>query len=127
MTLASGRVIDSITKVQDVTSRVVERGQLKKGKNVKSKVDVANIVCGKRGRERSKKEIAIQRPPKKMKVKDKGSRAKFGMKPEDAVSVAPEIFDGKVPGSFSKGNPKRQDGIVKRVWAGKRKLHKSNG
>ena len=114
------RVIDSITKVQDVASRVVERGQLKKSKNVKFKVDVSNVVCGKRVREKSMNENDIQRLPKKMKVTDKGSRAKFGIKPGDAISVAPEIFDGKVPGSFSKTNKERQFGIVKRVWAGKR-------
>ena len=40
-------MIDSITKLQDASAQVVEKGQLKKGKKVRYKIDVANIVSGK--------------------------------------------------------------------------------
>ncbi len=42
------------------------------------------------------------------------------MKKGDAVSAAPEIFDGNEPGSFSKSNPKRQLGTIVRVWSGQK-------
>ncbi len=41
------------------------------------------------------------------------------MKRSDAVSAAPEIFDGNEPGSFSKDNPERQLGTIVRVWEGR--------
>ncbi len=65
---------------------------------------MANIVDGKRKRETSEKEMG----------------AKFGHKNGDAVSVASKLFDGNQPGSFSKDNPKRQFGNVKRVCAGRK-------
>ena len=115
------KVIDSITNLQDVSSRVVEPKQLKVGKKIKNKIDQANIILGKRkrrGQEEAEKETAqIARPKKKIKVK--GARAKFGLKP-GAISVAPQLFDGKKPGSYSKDNPDRQYGTVRRVWAGRR-------
>ena len=113
------RVIDSITKLQDASAQVVEKGQLKKGKKVRYKIDVANIVSGKRKRDVVEKDQPSQAPPKR-KVREKQSRAKFGLKSGDAVSVAPQLFDGKRPGSFSKTNPSRQFGTVKKVWAGRR-------
>ena len=112
------RVIDSINNLQDASSLVVPKGQLKRGKNVKLKIDVANIVQGKRKRADSN-QVAKEMPPKK-KVKEKSMRAKFGIKPGDVVSVTPEAFDGKTPGSYSKNNPERCFGIVKKVWTKKR-------
>ncbi len=50
----------------------------------------------------------------------KNLRAKFGLKIGDIISVATQLFDGKEPGSYSKDNPKRQFGNVKRVWAGRK-------
>jgi transcription antitermination factor NusG len=67
------------------------------------KVDVANILQGKR-KGASLADDKIE--PSKKKARDKSMRAKFGLKPGDVVSVAPEVFDGKVPGSYSKQNPK---------------------
>jgi hypothetical protein len=49
------RVIDSITNLQDASARVVDKGQLKKGKKVKFKIDVANIVQGKKNEEQQNK------------------------------------------------------------------------
>jgi hypothetical protein len=116
------KVIDSITNLQDVSSRVVEPKQLKVGKKTKSKIDQANIILGKRRRrdqeEAEREATPIARPKKK--VKEKHARAKFGLKPGDAISVAPQLFDGKKPGSYSKDNPDRQYGTVRKVWAGRR-------
>ncbi len=113
------RVIDSITNLQDVSARVVDRGQLRKDKNVRDSVNVANIVGGKRKRETSAKEMEAEAPPKR-KVKLKNLRAKFGLKNGDTISVSSTLFDGKKPGSYSKDNPERQFGNVKRVWAGRK-------
>ncbi len=66
-----------------------------------------------------KESRTTEKPPKK-KVKEKVERPRFGLKRGDAVSVAPEIFDGKTPGSFSKDNPDRQMGTVVRVWSGRK-------
>jgi hypothetical protein len=113
------RVIDSITNLQDVSAQVVDKGQLRKGKNVRDRVNVANIVDGKRKRETSAKEMEAEAPPKR-KVKLKNLRAKFGLKKGDTISVSSKLFDGKKPGSYSKDNPERQFGNVKRVWAGRK-------
>ena len=112
------RVIDSIANLRNTSSQVVPKGQLKVGKQTKMKVDVANILQGKRKRA-SLADDKIE--PSKKKARDKSMRAKFGLKPGDVVSVAPEVFDGKVPGSYSKQNPKRCFGVVKQVLT-KRKL-----
>jgi hypothetical protein len=147
------KVIDSITNLQDISSRVVEPKQLKVGKKNKNQIDQANIILGKRKMRDLKEDLMVKnlvnaedkweaaiamqpeaaypenksvekeaspiaRPKKK--VKEKHARAKFGLKPGDAISVAPQLFDGKEPGSFSKNNPDRQYGTVKRVWAGRR-------
>ncbi len=64
------RVIDSITNLQDVSARVVERGQLKKGKKVHFKIDDANIVQGKRKRGALEQEASDEaESPKKSKRK----------------------------------------------------------
>ncbi len=52
-------------------------------------------------------------------MKERATRAKAGLKPGDAISVAPELFDGKKPGSYSKDHPDRQFGTVLKVWARK--------
>ncbi len=112
------KVIDSITNLQDVSARVVERGQLKRGKRTHAKVDNANIVQGKRKRVRFEDSTIDETPPKR-KVKERVFKAKAGLKPGDAIFVAPEIFDGNKPGSYSKEHPERQFGTVLKVWARK--------
>jgi hypothetical protein len=113
------KVIESIMNLEDVASNVVPRNQLKKGKNKKSNVNVANIVKGKRNRVHFEEPNETEQPPKK-KVKEKIPRVKFGLKRGDIVSVAPEEFDGKEPGSYSAKNPERCHGVVIKVWAGKK-------
>jgi hypothetical protein len=115
------RVIDSITNLQDVSARVVEKGQLKKGKRVHFKIDIANIVQGKRKRGEPEQEASeeVEALPKR-KVKTKQAKTKAGLKPGDAISVTPQLFDGDKPGSYSKDNPKRQFGTVVKVFARKR-------
>ncbi len=112
------KVIDSITDLQDVLARVVERGQLKRGKRTHAKVDKANIVQGKRKRV-SFEDATIDETPPKRKVKERAFKAKAGLKPGDAISVAHEIFDGNKSGSYSKEHPERQFGTVLKVWARK--------
>ena len=56
--------------LEDVSSNVVPRNQLKKGKNKKSNVNVANIVEGKRKRVNFEQPNETEHPPKK-KAKEK--------------------------------------------------------
>ena len=44
------RVIDSIKNLQDASTNLILRNQLKRGKNVKHKIDISNIVQGSRKR-----------------------------------------------------------------------------
>jgi hypothetical protein len=114
------KVLNSIKNLEDASSRVVQRGQLKIGKKrADAEVDAANVVQGKRKRG-SFKDTGVKKQPPKKKVKEKNQRLRFGLKKGDAVSAAPEIFDGDIPGSFSKTNPKRQLGTIVRVWAGRK-------
>jgi hypothetical protein len=78
-------------------SHVIERGQLKIGKQQKDKVSPSNISSEKR--------------------KPVQSADKFELKIGDAVSASAEVFDRKdEPGSFSKDHPERQYGSVIRIW-----------
>jgi hypothetical protein len=114
------KVLKSIKNLEESNSHVVPRGQLKIGKKkANAEVDATNIVNGKRKRVQSETQVENPRPPKK-KVKERFQRLRFGLKKGDAVSAAPEIFDGDVPGSFSKDNPKRQLGTIVRVWEGRK-------
>ncbi len=114
------KVLNSIKNLENTSNRVIKRGQLKNGKRrADAEVNTANIVQGKRKRVRFKDEAVKEQPPKK-KVKEKIQRPRFGLKKGDAVSAAPEIFDGDEPGSFSKSNSKRQLGTIVRVWGGRK-------
>jgi hypothetical protein len=112
------KVMKSIKNLEDTSSRVVPRGQLKVGKkSAADNVQAGNIVQGKRKRVMSKH--PVNKPPKK-KIKERNQRPRFGLKKGDAISVSPEIFDGCKPGSFSKDNPERQLGTIIRVWEGRK-------
>ena len=113
------RVLKSIKSLEDAATNVVPRGLLKQGKKVDGNINVSNILKEKRNRNSLKDELKDEGPPKK-KIKEKVERPRFGLKRGDAVSVAPEIFDGKKAGSFSKDNPERQFGTIVRVWPGKK-------
>jgi hypothetical protein len=49
-------------------------------------------------------------------VKKKKGSGPFGLKIGDCVSVGNEVFDGKDPGSYSKDNPGRSNGVVVQIW-----------
>jgi hypothetical protein len=114
------KVMRSIKNLEDASSRVVPRGQLKVGKKqAADKVQAGNIVQGKRKRVKFNEITPVDEPPRK-KVKEKNQRPRFGLKKGDVISVSPEIFDGGKPGSFSKDNPERQLGNIVRVWEGRK-------
>ncbi len=83
-------MLKSIKHLEDVSSNVIPRGQLKAGKKTKGNVDTSNIVAGKRKRVRLKELTASEKQPKK-KAKEKVERTRFGLKRGDAVSVAPGL------------------------------------
>ncbi len=52
-------------------------------------------------------------PPEKVKKKRRIAESTF---PMDAVSADSSMFDGEVPGSYSKKNPERQFGTIDMIW-----------
>ncbi len=80
-----------------------------------------NIVKGHRQRVPPKATEPIQ-DPKASNEKEKQLKKVnlFAHNVGDIISVSPKLFDDDKPGSFSKENPERQFGIVKRVWKKKR-------
>ncbi len=118
------KVIAPLKKASDVLSRVVAKGELKVGKNInKDDVNSSNIVNVKRSREK-KQQSEKERVNEAKETDNTSKKPKKKMKPfkfevGDWISVDSKIFDGKIPGSYSKSNPKRQIGEVTRVWASK--------
>lgn len=105
------RVISSLHKTRDMLSRVVEKGALKKGKqSSKRKVDVANVIEGKKNREAKKVKLNIDAEKVLEKVKKKARKMKpFAFEAGDWISVDSKIFDGSTPGSYSKAHPDPND------------------
>ena len=108
--------LDKLTSI--VEGETVEKGQLKIGKRKKDgNVSRDNVVVGKRKRVKATTPTA---PPTrnvrkhstdgctKRKAKGKGTKIKKG----DLVSAESILFDGDVPGSFSKSHPDRCFGRV---------------
>jgi hypothetical protein len=115
------KVLNSLNKVGDVMSNVVDKGALKIGKKTRDTVNSNNIIEGKRTRETSnEKEPDAVPKPSTMKEKQVKKVNMFKFNAGDIVSVSPKLFDGDDPGSFSKENPERQFGIIKRVWKAKK-------
>jgi hypothetical protein len=115
------RGISSLHKARDMMSRVVEKGALKKGKqSSKRKVDVTNVIEGKRNRDakKAKFNIEVEKVPEKVKKKARKMKP-FAFEAGDWISVDSKIFDGSTPGSYSKAHPERQIGEVERIWAAK--------
>ena len=111
------KILNSLQRAEDTASNVVQKGLLKVGKKKEGEVNAKNIVQGKRRREEPPLESA--QPNKKMKQVNKVSLYAFNI--GDIVSVSPKLFDGAKPGSYSKENPERQFGVIKRVWKAKKK------
>ena len=115
-------ILKSLDKAQDkMSGNVVQKGYLAKGKKQKAGVSIDNIIPNKRnrtvGKERSKKFKASREPKstkKNRSLKKPSTNMKFNT--GDHVSANSTIFDGDVPGSFSKDNPERQFGVVTQVW-----------
>jgi uncharacterized cupredoxin-like copper-binding protein len=104
------KVISSLKLANDSMMKVVNRGQLKKGKRVdKSNVNDANVVSEKRYRKESliskgqSKKAKFDEDKggtgsnKKMKRTSKVDKFKVG----DTITASPKMFDGDVPGSYS--------------------------
>jgi hypothetical protein len=115
------KVLNSLNKVGDVMSHVVDRGALKVGKKSNGGITSENIVEGKRQHGVPvEKELDPVSDPPTMKKKQVKQVNMFKFNVGDIVSVSPKLFDGDDPGSFSKENPERQFGNIKRVWKAKK-------
>jgi hypothetical protein len=55
------KVVDSITNLLDVSTNVVPRNQLKKGKQSKDNVNIANVIEGKRVRLKERENVATRK------------------------------------------------------------------
>ena len=115
------RVLNSLNKAEDIAANIVKRGALKVGKKSADVISTDNIVKGHRQRVPPKATEPIQ-DPKASNEKEKQVKKVnlLAHNVGDIISVSPKLFDGDKPGSFSKENPERQFGIVKRVWKKKR-------
>ncbi len=69
-------MLKSIKHLEDISSNVIPRGQLKAGKKANGNVDTSNIVVGKRKRAMLKESKAAEKPSKK-KVKEKVERPRM--------------------------------------------------
>jgi hypothetical protein len=68
------KVLNSIKNLEESSTRVIQRGQLKVGKKrADAEVNAANVVQGKRKRV-SFEDKAVKEPPPKKKVKEKIQR-----------------------------------------------------
>ncbi len=96
--------------------------QIKVGKKKKSNdVTQDNIIEGTRARTVGKEDSPAAVPETSPDQQEKVSKVKkYKYNIGDIVSVSPKLFDGKKPGSFSKANPERQFGVIKRVWKKKK-------
>ena len=116
------KVLDSLQDAGDVVSNVVKKGILKVGKKKKSDdVTQDNIIEGRRARTVGKEDspaVVPETSPDQQEKVSKVSKYKYNI--GDIVSVSPKLFDGQKPGSFSKANPERQFGVIKRVWKKKK-------
>jgi hypothetical protein len=115
------KVLNSLNKVGDVMSNVVDRGALKVGKKANGDVTSDNIVEGKRQRGVPvEKEPDSVSEPSAMKKKQAKKVNMFKFNVGDIVSVSPKLFDVDDPESFSEENPERKFGNIKRVWKAKK-------
>jgi hypothetical protein len=107
------KVLQTLEKARKVVEGEIASKQLKKGKRTKSSIDTANVVLGKRRKEM----VAVDGVDERLKKKKSMKVPAF--QKGDGVSVSAKIFDGDKPGSFSRENPERQLGVIRRVWLGK--------
>jgi hypothetical protein len=116
------RVLNSLQSVDDVMSNVIKKGALKIGKKKSNnEVNTGNIVEGRRNRTTETGGEPLNEPKEPRKEPEKVRKVMmFKYNVGDVISVSPKVFDGSEPGSFSKDNPKRQFGVIKRVWKKKK-------
>ena len=115
------KIVAGLKRAASASGGEIEKGELKRGKKkVKTKkakfdqeinVDEANVIHGKRVRQvQPLMEPTISK--KGLPVKNK-SRAEITV--GDLVSTPSRMFDGEIPGSYSKNNPDRCWGEVTKV------------
>ena len=105
-----------------MSSGEIEHGELKNGKaSTKYGVNSVNVLSGKRKKVNSKSnevksktgetknELSMTKPKSTKKLK--AVKVSVG----DLVSADAAIFDGDIPGSFSRDHPDRQHGVVTKV------------
>ena len=113
---------EKVMKVLDKAKRTVEGEiepkQLSKGKKQDGNVSTVNIVPGKRKKPPGPmKTVNLASGEKSRNVKQgRARKSKFGFQVGDGISAKAELFDGNKPGSFSKDNPGRHLGVIKKTW-----------
>ena len=129
------KIVAELVKAANATGGVIEKGELKRGKgkvgtkkarlDQEINIDEVNVIHGKRVRRavkgsESQTGAVIGNKKQSTNVKhNKGcstkkiSRAAIAI--GDLVSAPSSLFDGEIPGSYSKNNPDRCWGVVTKV------------
>jgi hypothetical protein len=122
------KVMSSLEQAKDSMQKVINKGQLKKGKRIdRTNVNDVNVVSEKRSRKES---LVSKGQSKKAKFdNDKGktmSNKKIKrvlkedkLKVGDTITASPKLFDGDVPGSYSSAHPELQIGSIVKAWSSK--------
>jgi hypothetical protein len=110
------KVLQGLRKASSAIGREVSKGELKIGKrSSKTEVKKGNIISGKRKRG-SKKLSAVESKKGKVNTSKLSSKDVMCASAGDLVSCSPTLFDGEIPGSWSKENPQRCLGVVTKRW-----------
>jgi hypothetical protein len=106
------RVVKALSSSADEVQMVRQPKQLKKGKAVHDKIDVGNVIKGKRDRRKifTLKANSTEASKKSSQV--------FPLRMGDAVSADPAIFDAANSGSLCVKYPGRRLGTVIKTWKG---------
>ena len=119
------KVISSLDQAKDSMMKVVNKGQLKKGKRIdRTNVNDANVVLGKRSRNLSPVSEGTLKSyngkGKTMSNKKIGRVSKVEkFKVGDTITASSKLFDGDEPGSYSSAHPQLQIGSVVKNWSSK--------
>jgi hypothetical protein len=74
---------------------------------------ITHTVLGKRDRRSKQAKIDVTNEKQKAKKKTKDAER---FKAADTITAESTLFDGEVPGSYSKDNPELQIGVIVKAW-----------
>jgi hypothetical protein len=115
------KVLNALQQADDNASGVMRKGILKRGKKSNATINKDNILGHQRRRvspEKSDSSSESQLPEKEAEKVKKVNQFEYNQ--GDIISVSSKLFDEEGSKNFSKANPERQFGVIKRVWKAKK-------